>query len=162
MRNNDHFSLACRILGRRSMSLRELSDALIAKGVTPEAAAEVCAQVSELGLANDLEYARTLVRRYSARMHGRTAIRVRLRAHGLDAEDIEAALDDWEPNYDGLMQLLAARFGNDTDYSTLQRAGNLLYRRGFASDEIKQALAFYAEAAETSNDDDFPDFPDDD
>lgn len=161
MRNDENFALACRLLGRRSMSLQELSDALIARGVTPESAAEICAQVTDLGLANDLEYARTLVRRYAARMQGKTAIRVRLRAHGLDAADIETALEDWEPDYDGLLQLLMVRFGGETDYNTLQRAGNLLYRRGFSSDEIRQVLAFYGDAAESS-DDDFSPFPEDD
>jgi len=161
MRNEDDFALACRLLGRRSMSLQELSDALIAKGVTPESAAEVCARVSDLGLANDLEYACTLVRRYAARMQGKTAIRVRLKAHGLDANDIETALSDWEPDYDGLLQLLMARFGGETDYNTLQRAGALLYRRGFSSEEIRQTLSLYAEAAEEPEDD-FPAFPEDD
>ena len=162
MKNEDKLSLACRILSRRSMSLQELNDALTAKGIPPEAAAETCARVSELGLANDLEYARTLVRRYSARMQGRTAIRVRLRAHGLDAADIEEALSEWEPDYDGLLQLLMMRFEGETDYHTVQKAGNLLYRRGLSSDEIKQALAYYADAAASSDDDDFPAFSDDD
>lgn len=161
MRNDETIALACRILGRRSMSLRELRDSMISKGTSPEAAEAACKQVAELGFCDDLEYARTLVRRYTARMQGRTAIRERLRAHGLTAEDIEEALSDWEPDYEGLLQLLMNRFDGETDYQATQKAGNLLYRRGFSSDEIRQALALYSEAAESS-DDAFPAFPDDD
>ncbi len=163
MRNDENFSLACKLLGRRSMSLRELASALVAKGLSPEAAEETCRQVKQMRLADDLEYARTLVRRYTARMQGKNAIQVRLRAHGIDSDDIEAALSDWEPDFERLTQLLVARYGLDADYATIQRASGLLYRRGFSHDEIKTAIALYSQITEASDDDmGFDAFPDDD
>ncbi len=162
MRNSEAFALACRLLGRRSMSLRELSDALIAKGIPADAAAEACSQAEELRLCDDLDYAQTLVRRYTARMQGKNAIRMRLKAHGLEAREIEAALSDWEPDYDGLIQLLQTRLEGETDYAAIQRAGTMLYRRGFSSDEISQVLAMYTEACSQTEDDfGFEAFPED-
>ena len=142
------------------MSLEELQNALIAKEISPEQAAAACQQAKEHGLVDDLDYARILVRRYSARMQGKRAIAVRLKAHGIQSADIETALQDWTPDMDGLLQLLLVRFDGNTDYKSLQRAGALLYRRGFSQEEIQEALNLYTLSAETSSqeEEDFENF----
>ncbi|MBO5976539.1 MAG: RecX family transcriptional regulator, partial [Oscillospiraceae bacterium] len=57
---------ALRIIGTRPISERELYDKLIEKGESEFHAAAVIARFIELGLINDGEYARMLVRHYAA------------------------------------------------------------------------------------------------
>ncbi len=154
--------IANKLLARRSMSCQELNNALIGHNISPETAADTIAEFSRLGLVNDVEYATALVRRYCARLHGKTAIRMRLKAHGISDDDIRIALADWEPDYEKLCQLLVLRLGGETDYKTIQRGNALLYRRGFSSDEIRHALSLYTEYAHNVDAlDDFDGYPDD-
>ncbi|MFR3969301.1 MAG: hypothetical protein ACLTZE_05420 [Evtepia sp.] len=63
-------SRAVDLLSVRAMSAGQLNEKLMAKGATERQAAETVAWAVEIGLVNDAEYAKALVRHYQAKGYG--------------------------------------------------------------------------------------------
>ena len=61
---------AVNMLSVRAMSAGQLNEKLMAKGATEHQAAETVAWAVEIGLVNDAEYAKALVRHYQAKGYG--------------------------------------------------------------------------------------------
>ncbi|MDR3209311.1 MAG: RecX family transcriptional regulator, partial [Oscillospiraceae bacterium] len=66
---------ALRVLGSRVMSRGEMEARLIKLGETEETAAETAEWLSDIGLIDDLEYARAIARGYSRRGYGSRRVR---------------------------------------------------------------------------------------
>lgn len=155
------------LLAQRPMSRRELLDRLCApprpkKGKYPyeklddspdpellqaqkeaiRARAEnVADRLAELGLLNDEEYARTVVRHYAAKGCGPRKLRDELYRRGVPREYWEDALAEREPD-DSQIDRLARQKLRDGEPTreNLKKVSDYLARRGYDWEEISAAL----------------------
>ncbi len=136
---------ALRIIGTRPISERELYDKLIEKGENEFHAAAVVARFIELGLINDAEYARMLVRHYAAKGYGIRRVKDELYRHKVSREHWEDALEEMPETDETLDKLLASRMrGQPTsDKTAVKKASDALLRRGYSWEEIRSALYRY-------------------
>ena len=101
-------------------------------------------RLEELGLLNDGEYARTVVRHYSAKGYGVRKLRDELYRRGVPRELWEDALAELEPDTSGIDRLLARKLrGAEPTRENLKRASDYLARRGFGWEEISAAIERY-------------------
>ena len=158
---------AVELLSARPMSRKELVDKLSAPARrrrkpgedAPESDPKALAQereslrrgaekaadrLEELGLLNDGEYARTVVRHYSAKGYGVRKLRDELYRRGVPREFWEDALAELEPDTSGIDRLLAQKLrGAEPTRENLKRASDYLARRGFGWEEISAAIERY-------------------
>ena len=157
---------AVEILSARPMSRKELVDKLTApkprkkRGEgqpepSPEAleaerealraaADGVADRFAELGLINDEEYARTVVRYYSAKGFGVRRIRDELYRRGVPREFWDRALSELETNDSSLDELVRKKLrGAEPTRENLKKVSDYLARRGFGWEEISSALRRY-------------------
>lgn len=157
---------AVEILSARPMSRKELVDKLTAPKPrkkreegqpepSPEAleaerealrtaADGVADRFAELGLINDEEYARTVVRHYSAKGFGVRRIRDELYRRGVPREFWDGALSELETNDSSLDELVRKKFrGAEPTRENLKKVSDYLARRGFGWEEISSALRRY-------------------
>lgn len=158
---------AVELLSARPMSRKELVDKLSAPARrrrkpgedVPEPDPEILARereslhrgaekaadrLEELGLLNDGEYARTVVRHYSDKGYGVRKLRDELYRRGVPRELWEDALAELEPDTSGIDRLLAQKLrGAEPTRENLKRASDYLARRGFGWEEISAAIERY-------------------
>ena len=103
------------------------------------------ARFIELGLINDAEYARTLVRHYAAKGYGIRRVKDELYRHKVGRDHWEAALEEMPETDDTLDKLLASRMRGESpsDRSAVKKATDALLRRGYSWEEIRSALYRY-------------------
>ncbi|MBQ3275623.1 MAG: regulatory protein RecX [Oscillospiraceae bacterium] len=135
---------ALALLEKRDYSRKMLLDKLTEKGTSPEAAAEVCDRLCELGVVDDARYAALVTRHYAARGYGARRIRDELFRRGIPRELWDEAMAELPDADDTADRLLRQKLrGWDGDEAALQRAQNYLLRRGFSWEEIRGALERY-------------------
>lgn len=136
---------ALRIIGARPMSERELYDRLVEKEESEHHAAAVVARLLELGLINDGEYARMLVRHYAAKGYGARRIKDELYRHKVSRQFWEEALSEMPETEDTLDRLLRSRMRGaaTSDRAAVKKASDALMRRGYSWEEIRSALYRY-------------------
>ncbi len=136
---------ALRIIGTRPISERELYDKLIEKGESEFHAAAVVARFIELGLINDAEYARMLVRHYAAKGYGLRRVKDELYRHKVSRDHWEDALEEMPETDETLDRLLASRMRGVpvSDKAAVKKASDALLRRGYSWEEIRSALYRY-------------------
>ena len=131
---------ALRILERRDVSRKELTDKLTAKGESPEDAAAVADWLEDLGVINDARYAGMVVRHYAAKGYGKSRIQNELYRHGIGKELWEEALEQYPEQEETIDRLLRARLKHpDPDRAEIKKATDALLRRGFSWSEINAA-----------------------
>lgn len=115
-------------LRRQSEALRE----------SAEAAAD---RLEELGLLNDGEYAKAVVRHYSAKGYGVRKLRDELYRRGVPRELWDGALDEAPPAGEEAYDLARKKLrdGGPTR-ENLKKVSDYLARRGFGWEEISAAL----------------------
>lgn len=139
---------ALRILGKRNMSRREITERLIHKGESAETAEETADWLVSIGAVNDAEYASLIVRHYTSRGYGKMRVQDVLYRRGIDKELWEDALRGLPETDDRVYDLLVTKLrGSAPDQAALKRVTDALYRRGFTWDEIKSAIEKYKEEA---------------
>ncbi len=145
-------SKALSYLTAKPMSRRELTDKLTAKPrdkhkeplCTPEVAGEICDWLEELGYLDDREYAKLVVRHYSAKGYGQGKLRDELFRRGVPRPLWEEALGEALPPEEGIDAFLARRFkGSVPDQKELKKASDALARRGYRWSEIREGLNRY-------------------
>ena len=130
------------LLARRDHAAGELTRKLRAKGYAAEEVAAVVHDLIESRALNDARYAHNYVAYHAGRGQGPVRIGADLKALGVSAELIEAALaegQDWQ----GLAQeQRRRRFGSAPPGSWPEKArqARFLQYRGFSSDHIRSAL----------------------
>jgi len=135
---------ALRILGKRNMSRREITERLLQKGESGETAEKTADWLQNIGAVNDAEYASLIVRHYISRGYGRMRVQDELYRRGIGRELWEDALTELPEADDRAYTLLVNKLGGKTpDPASLKRASDALYRRGFTWDEIKSAVERY-------------------
>ncbi|CAM5793352.1 regulatory protein RecX [Cellulomonas persica] len=154
-------AIALRLLTGAPRSRAQLEEAMARRDVPEDVAARVLDRFTEVGLVDDAEYARMLVRtRHAERGLSRRAIAVELRRRGIDEESASAALeqvdaDDEEQAARHLVRRkLASTAGLDTQ-TRLRRVVGALGRKGYAPSLVlrlaREELA--AEGDDASSDD---------
>lgn len=133
-----------RMLGERPLSRRELIRRLEQKGETAEHAAAAADWLEEIGALNELDYARSVARHYSARGYGVQKLRQEFQRRGISRELWEEALEEQSDPVDRVADFLAKKLrGCRDDPKALKRATDALLRRGFRWEEIRSGLARY-------------------
>jgi regulatory protein len=142
--------LAWRALNQRDRTVAELARALAAKRVDPASIDVVLGELLEQGYLDDARYAHRFAddRR---RLDGWGAERIerRLRALGVDAELIAAALADQGPEeeLEAALALLRRRFPDPpAGPRELERALGMLVRKGYELELARDALRRHAGA----------------
>lgn len=111
------------------------------KEALAERAEEVADRLIELGLLNDGEYARTVVRHYAAKGYGPRKIRDELYRRGVPREYWEEAMEEREPDEGQLDKLVRQKLrGAEPTRENLKRVSDYLARRGYGWEEISSAL----------------------
>ena len=140
---------ALALLTARPMSRRELIDRLTAcprdREKPPLAdevqAAETADWLERLGLLNDAEYARTVVRHYSAKGYGPYKVRDELYRRGVARELWEDALAETADPCAAIDAFLRQKLkGAPTDRRELKKASDALARRGYHWSDISEGL----------------------
>lgn len=133
------------LLVRREHSRKELTRKLTARGIETEAATAAVEKLTEAGWQDDTRFAENLVRMRANTGYGPLHIRAELGTHGLDSEQIAAAMDTFEGDWaENARDLVRRRFGEAGPQELAQRrkAADLLARRGFDGDSIRRATRF--------------------
>lgn len=132
---------ALRMLEKRDYSRGELIDRLVKKGEERADAEAVAERLCELRFIDDANYAAMVARHYAAKGFGTARVRDELRRRFVPRELWDDALSGM-PEADGTVDaFLRAKLRNpDPDPTELKRASDALRRRGFAWDEIRDAV----------------------
>lgn len=130
-------TIALRQLTAAPRSRHQLAEAMARRGVDDAVAQRVLDRFTEVGLVDDAEYARMLVRtRRESRGLARRALAMELRRKGISAQDAESALAevDDEAEEESARELLRRRWsataGLDPAVRT-RRAMAMLARKGY-------------------------------
>ncbi|MEG1720478.1 MAG: regulatory protein RecX [Pseudoflavonifractor sp.] len=139
---------ALSLISTRPYSRKELRDKLVAKDEPGEdsgpAAETVLDWLEHLGYLNDAEYAKTLVRHYSAKGYGQRKIQDELWKRGVPREYWAPAQETAPPAEDGIDAFLRRKLkGEIPDQKDLKRVSDALARRGYRWDEIKDGIQRY-------------------
>ena len=114
-----------------------------------ERAEEVADRLTELGLLNDEEYARMVVRHYAAKGCGPRKLRDELYRRGVPLEFWEDAMDEREPDSGQIDKLARQKLrGAEPTRENLKKVSDYLARRGYGWEEISSALDRIREESE--------------
>ncbi len=149
------------LIARKPVSRKELVKKLTAKLprkkdgterepiATQEQAETVADWLEDLGYLNDREYAKTVVRHYSAKGYGDRKLRDELFRRGVPRELWTEVLEEAQEPEDGIDTFLQKRFrGGTPDQKDLKRAADALARRGYNWNEIREGLNRYGAGIE--------------
>lgn len=138
--------LALKALERRRRTRAELETILRRKGVPAPAFGPVLDRLTEVGLIDDLEYARVyLESRAAGRPRGARLLRGELQARGIPAELIDRALAERLAGHDPVNDAVRAlrpwlaRSRKLEPRERRRKFWEFLARRGFSSDVIEEA-----------------------
>lgn len=131
-------SIALRLLTGAPRSRHQLAEAMARRGVEEQVAEKVLDRFTEVGLIDDAEYARMLVRsQRESRSLARRALAVELRRRGIGDEEAAAALADVDSDAEeeAARELLRRRWrsgpGLDPQVQS-RRAVAMLARKGYS------------------------------
>jgi len=133
--------VAIRLLARRDFASGELRTTLERKGIEPAVAAGVIAELTDERALDDARYAKNYVSYHADRGEGPLRIGAALKALGLPAEVVDAALaegPDWRSR---AREVRVRRFGHQVppQWREKARQARFLQYRGFSSDHIRAA-----------------------
>lgn len=142
--------MAANVLTYKNRSAASLYDRLLEKGLSQQDSAYAVGRLVELGFLNDGQYAESLVSAYRAKGWGKTRIKQELKKKKLEQELIDSLLDDFEPDYDKMRKMIAAKLKGDAapDRAALKCVSDSLARKGFSWEQIRKALDEYTEQLE--------------
>lgn len=138
--------LALKALERRRRTRHELEAMLRRKGVPVAVFGPVLDRLTEVGLIDDLEYARVyLERRAAGRPRGARLLRGELQARGIAADLVDRALAERSAAHDPVEDAVKAltpwlsRGARLDPRERRRRLWEFLARRGFSADVIEEA-----------------------
>lgn len=147
---------ALRLLDRQRYTRRDLARKLHDKGHATAEIEPALDRLTEVGLVDDVEYARAFIAgRWGRRAAGWRKIEGDLRGRGVSGDDIVAAKVRFEVDQGGpadeaaaankVLQQAARRYATLDPRTRRQRLTALLLRRGFAYDTIERVMKAQAE-----------------
>ena len=128
------YQRALGLLVRREHSRKELGRKLSAKGVEREEADLALDKLNRQDFQNDTRFAAALARSRASAGYGPARIRAELATHGLGRDDVAAALEACDRDWDlSARELVARRYANKDlgDSDVRRKAVDFLLRRGF-------------------------------
>jgi len=134
-----------RALGLLVRREHSLTRKLTSRGIEDEAAKAAVDKLTEAGWQDDTRFAENLVRMRANTGYGPIHVRAELGTHGLDSEQITAAMDTFEGDWtENARDLVRRRFGEagPQDLAQRRKAADLLARRGFDGDSIRRATRY--------------------
>jgi regulatory protein len=139
LKPGDALSYAVRALAQKALTEHELETRLKRRGATPAVMASTLEKLREHKFVNDATVAEYAVRDTNK---GSSAIRMKLRARGVNAHTIEDALLTRDPDADlegalALVERYGPRWSGPRGYT---KGFSFLARRGFQSGVIHKAL----------------------
>lgn len=134
------------VVSYKPVSRGELVDKL--ERLAPDCAEDICAivdRMEELGLINDLEYAKTVARHYSKKGYGLRRLRDEFYKRRIPKELWDEALEEAVAPEEGVDALIRKRLRGveEPERADYQRVSNALARRGFSWEEIKEGIERY-------------------
>lgn len=138
--------IAINIINRRPLSKREVEKKLIEKGQPKESASEAAHWLEEIGLIDDSEYARLVVRHYSAKGYGRRRVQDELYRRGVPKDYWDEVLEEMPKQDNVIDRFIMNKLGGEMpDLREKKRIFDALARRGFSYSEINSAFDRYEE-----------------
>ena len=132
---------ALSLLTRKPQSRRELERKLREWEASDREAEDICDRLEELGYLNDGQYAAQVVRHYSARGYGEKKLRDELYRRGIPRELWDGAMEQAEDPARAIDAFLQKKLaGSAGDPAALKRAGDVLARRGYSWEEVREGL----------------------
>jgi regulatory protein len=157
-------AIALRLLTSSPRSRAQLAEAMARKGVPDEVAARVLDRFTEVGLIDDAEYARMVVRtRHAERGLSRRAIAVELRRRGIDDEVAGDALEqvDSDDEESAARRLVRRKLASTSGLDAQTRSRRTLAalgRRGYPPGLVARLLREELAAQDASADGDLDGF----
>ncbi len=131
---------AVNMLSVRALSAGQLNEKLITKGATERQAAETVAWAVEIGLVNDAEYAKALVRHYQTKGYGLYKIKNELYRRRVPKAYWEDALAELDDTAEAIDAFLDKKLRDPEDRKECKKASDALARRGFSWSEIAAGI----------------------
>lgn len=128
------------LLTARMLSGGQLAEKLTGKGATPEQAAELVAWAERVGLVNEPEYAKSVVRHFKSRGYGIYRIKNELYRRKVPRCHWEDALAELGDTEEAIDRFLEAKLPDASDRKQCKRASDALSRRGFSWQEIADGI----------------------
>lgn len=143
-RRNGLKEKALELLSRKPMSRSELERRLAQWEAGEEETAAICDRMEELGYLNDADYARRVVRHYTAKGFGVRKLRDELCRRGVPRDLWEDALTLAQDPSDAIDTFVARKLAGKTpDRKEWKKVADALARRGYSWSEISSALERY-------------------
>ena len=148
-------SRAANMISARPLSKKELERKLRDKGASEADAADAADWLESIGALDDAAYAAMLVRHYSAMGYGMAKLRDELYRRGVPKELWEDAFAQ-APDTETIIEKVIAQKtkGTALDEKGRRKLFDLLLRRGFSRQDIKNALGRLGETIEMIEEDD--------
>ncbi|MDD5712352.1 MAG: regulatory protein RecX, partial [Smithellaceae bacterium] len=134
---------AYRLLLIRSRSVKELRERLLRKGFAEDTVLQAIEKLRRQGYLDDRAFARSQARRLAAKFEGNLRIELELKEHGLDRDEIAAALAEARSDLTEaqaverlIRRKMKAEFGKDEKRKLVQS----LMRKGFPAGLIFEVL----------------------
>jgi regulatory protein len=138
-------AIALRLLTGAPRSRHQVAEAMARRNVDPRVAQRVLDRLCDVGLIDDAEYARMLVRsQRESRGLARRALAAELRRRGIGDEDAAAALDPVDPDDEvaTARELLRRRWRDDVEVTVAaRRAVSMLARKGYSPGLSRRLVA---------------------
>lgn len=132
---------AVNMVSARALSKRELQKRLRDRGATENDAASAADWLEDIGALDDLAYAKSVVRHYSAGGYGEAKLRDELYRRGVARELWDEALAEAPDAREGIARVIAAKTkGRAPDERERKRLSDMLLRRGFSWRDVRAAL----------------------
>ena len=145
-------SRAANMISARALSKKELSRRLRDKGASEADAADAADWLEGIGALDDAAYAAMLVRHYSAMGYGMAKLRDELYRRGVPKELWDDALAQAPDTETVIEKIIAQKTkGAALDEKGRRKLLDLLLRRGFSRQDIKNALSRLGETIEEEN-----------
>lgn len=129
-------------LCKQSLCTSQIRQRLKRREVPPEMIEELIEEVIRLGFVDDKQWVESFVRRQQARHDGPMAIKLKLRAKGVEGDLIDELVPrDESLQLEQIQELLQSRYRKFdlTDFKQRHKAVAALARKGFNLDIILQA-----------------------
>lgn len=131
---------AVSLLTGRLMSAGQLREKLLAKGGTEAQVQDILEWVERIGLLNDEEYARALVRHYQAKGYGIYKIKDELYRRQVPRDYWEEALAGLEEPTDSIRRFLEKKLTDPQDRKQVKKVSDALIRRGFTWGQVSAGI----------------------
>lgn len=132
---------AAELLARRPYSCGEIADKLAKRGYSKEEIDRGIGRLKELGILNDLEYARLLSAFCSGKHKSLRAFKEELYRRKVEKEAAEIALEEYPTADEAIDALIRKKLGsNPPTRESLAKIGSFLRARGFDYQDIKSGL----------------------